>query len=154
MNKLMGSYKKLSIASQKCGNVNDDAAADDDDADGDMIPMCRPCFAGDSKSGYVYMAKGHQCNKYIQGTFATIKKYLLSLYLVRVLGPFRISHTKLGPLSRENLTLSLVNNKGTDQSAHPASLMRAFVICSLESIIAKQLNLAHSKSKLLSSLCE
>ena len=21
---------------------------DDDDADGDMIPMCRPCFAGDT----------------------------------------------------------------------------------------------------------
>ena len=37
------------------------------------------------------------------------------------------------------------NNKGTDQSAHRASLMGAFVICSLESIIAKQLNLVHSK---------
>ena len=35
-------------------------------------------------------------------------------------------------------------NKGTDQSAHPASLMRVFVVCSLESIIAT-LNLAHSK---------
>ena len=43
------------------------------------------------------------------------------------------------------MTLSHVNNKGTDQSAHPASLMCAFVICSLESIIAKQLNLVHSK---------
>ena len=41
--------------------------------------------------------------------------------------------------------MSHVNNKGTDQSAHPASLMGAFVICSLESIIAKQLNLVHSK---------
>ena len=49
------------------------------------------------------------------------------------------------PLSREKLTLSHVNNKGTDQSALPASLMGAFVICSLESIIAKQLNLVHSK---------
>ena len=38
-----------------------------------------------------------------------------------------------------------MNNKGTDQSAHPASLMCAFVVCSLESIIAKQLNLDHSK---------
>ena len=38
-----------------------------------------------------------------------------------------------------------MNNKGTDQSAHPASLMCAFVISSLESIIAKQLNLDHLK---------
>ena len=75
--------------------------------------------------------------------FATIKYYLLSFYRVRVLKPFRISHIKLGPLSWENLTLSHVNNKGADQSAHPASLMCAFVICSMESIIAKQLNLAH-----------
>ena len=35
-------------------------------------------------------------------------------------------------------------NKGADQSAHPASLMRDFVVYSLESIIAT-LNLAHSK---------
>ena len=38
-----------------------------------------------------------------------------------------------------------MNDKGTDQSAHPASLIGAFVICSMESIIAKQLNLVHSK---------
>ena len=38
-----------------------------------------------------------------------------------------------------------MNDKGTDKSAHPASLIGAFVICSLESIIAKQLNLVHSK---------
>ena len=38
-----------------------------------------------------------------------------------------------------------MNNKGTDQSAHLVSLMGAFVICSLESTIAKQLNLVHSK---------
>ena len=38
-----------------------------------------------------------------------------------------------------------MNDKGTDQSAHLASLIGAFVICSLESIIAKQLNLVHSK---------
>ena len=82
------------------------------------------------------MAKGQQCNKYIHGVFATIKNYLLLLYHVRVVKPFCISHIKLRPLSRENLTLSHVNNKGTDQSAHPASLMVAFVICSLESIIA------------------
>ena len=43
------------------------------------------------------------------------------------------------------MTLLHVNNKGTDQSAHPASLMGAFVIFSLESIIAKQINLVYSK---------
>ena len=36
---------------------------------------------------------------YIHGVFATIKNYLLSLYYVTVLKPFRISHIKLGPLS-------------------------------------------------------
>ena len=77
--------------------------------------------------------------------FATIKNYLLLLYHVRVVKPFRISHIILRPLSWENLTLLHVNSKGTDQSAHPASLIGAFVICSLESIIAKQLNLVHSK---------
>ena len=91
------------------------------------------------------MTKGQQCNEYIQGVFAAIKIYLLLLYHVRVVKPFRISHIILRPLSRENLTLSHVNDKGTNQSAHPASLIGAFVICSLESIIAKQLNLAHSK---------
>ena len=127
-----------------CDNVDyDDAAAYD--ADGHMMPMCRPCVASDSKSEYVYMTKGQQCNEYIHGVFASIKKYLLLLYHVRVVKPFRISHIILRPLTRENLTLSHVNNKGTDQSAHPASLIRAFVICSLESIIAKQLNLVHSK---------
>ena len=91
------------------------------------------------------MTKGQQCNKYIHGVFATIKNYLLLLYHVRVVKPFRISHIILRPLSRENLALSHVNNKGTDQSAHQASLMGAFVICSQDSIIAKQLNLVQSK---------
>ena len=91
------------------------------------------------------MTKGQQCNEYIHGVLATIKNYLLLLYLVRVAKPFCISHIILRPLSRENLTLSHVNNKGTDQSAHPACLIGAFVICSLESIIAKQLNLVHSR---------
>ena len=91
------------------------------------------------------MTKGQQCNEYIHRVFATIKNYLLLLYHVRVVKPFCISHIILRPLSRENLTLSHVNNKGTDQSVHPASLMGAFVICSLESIIAKQQNLVHSK---------
>ena len=71
---------------------------------------------------------------YIHGVFATKKNYLLSLIRVRVLKPFRIFHIKLGPLSLKNLSLSHVNNKCADQSAHPASLMRAFVTCSLESI--------------------
>ena len=102
-------------------------------------------MTSDSKSGYDYMTKVQQCNEYIHGVLATIKKYLLLLYHVRVVKPFHISHIILRPLSRENVTLQHVNNKGTDQSAHLASLMGAFVICSLESIIAKQLNLVHSK---------
>ena len=109
------------------------------------MPMCRPYIASDSKNGYVYMTKGQQCNEYIHRVFTTIKNYLLLLYHVRVVKPFRISHIILRPLSGENLTLSHVNNKGTDQSAHLASLIGAFVICSLESIIAKQQNLVHSK---------
>ena len=91
------------------------------------------------------MTKGQQCNDYIHGVFATIKNYLLLLYHVRVVKPLCISHIILRPLSRENLTLSYVNNKDTDQSAHLASLVGAFVICSLESILAKQLNLVLSK---------
>ena len=91
------------------------------------------------------MTKGQQCNEYIHGVFATIKNYLLLLYHVRVVKPLCISHIILRPLSQENLTLSYVNNKDTDQSAHLASLVGAFVICSLESILAKQLNLVLSK---------
>ena len=91
------------------------------------------------------MVKGQQCNEYIHRVFATIKNYLLLLYHVSIVKPFPISHIILRPLSQENLTLSHVNNKGTDRSVHLASLMGAFVICSLESIIAKQLNLVHSK---------
>ena len=72
------------------------------------------------------MTEGQQCNEYIHRVFATIKNYLLSIYRNRILKTFRISHIKLGPLSQENLTLWHVNNKGADQSAHPASLMCAF----------------------------
>ena len=110
-----------------------------------MVPMCRPCAASHSKSGYVYMNKGQQCNEYIHRVLATIMNYLLLLYHVTVVKPFRISHIILRPLSPEDVTLSHVHKKGTDQSAHPASLMGAFVIFSLESVIAKQLNLVHSK---------
>ena len=109
------------------------------------MSMCRPCVASNSKSGYVYMTKGQQCNEYIHGVFTTIKNYLSLLYHVRVVKHFRISHIILRPLLRGNLILSHVNYKGTDQSARQANLMGAFVICSLESIIAKQLKLIHSK---------
>ena len=40
-------------------------------------------------------------------------------------------------LMRENLTLLHVNNKGTDQPVHPHSLISAFDIRFLESIICK-----------------
>ena len=35
--------RNRAITHQKCDNADDDAA------DGDMLPMCRPCFAGDTK---------------------------------------------------------------------------------------------------------
>ena len=72
------SLQKLSIANQKCDNAeyNDAVAAE---ADGHMILMCWLC---DSKSGYVYLRKGQQCNEYIY-TWG-IKNYLLSLYRARV----------------------------------------------------------------------
>ena len=38
--------------------------------------------------------------------------------------------------SWENLFLPYVNNKGTDQSAHPHSLISAFVVCYLDSIMS------------------
>ena len=37
----------------------------------------------------------------------------------------------------ENLSSGSANNTGADQPAHPNSLIRAFVICFLESIICK-----------------
>ena len=44
LNDIDASLQELSTGNQKC-----DAADDDDDAVGVMIPMCRPCFAGNSK---------------------------------------------------------------------------------------------------------
>ena len=38
--------------------------------------------------------------------------------------------------SWENLFLPYANNKGADQPAHPRSLISAFVVCSLDSIIS------------------
>ena len=119
----MNPFQKLWIANQKCDNADYDYAASYD-AYGHMMPMCRPCVPSDSKSRYVYMTKGQQCNEYIHEVFITIKNYVLLLYHVRVVKPFRISHIILRPLSRENLTLSHVINKGTDQSAHLARLKK------------------------------
>ena len=47
--KINAPLQTLSIGTQKCNNT------DDDDADRDMIPMCRPCFTGDkmTKSNYL-----------------------------------------------------------------------------------------------------
>ena len=51
-------------------------------------------------------------------------------------------------LTRENLSLVFVNNKGTDHPAHLHSLISAFVIRLLESIISKL-----ATSKFLAGLC-
>ena len=48
-NEIDVSLQKLSIGNKKCDNANDDDDDADDD-DGDMIPMCRPCLTGDTKS--------------------------------------------------------------------------------------------------------
>ena len=40
-------------------------------------------------------------------------------------------------LTRENLSSVFANNKGTDQPAHPPSLISAFIICFFERIISK-----------------
>ena len=40
-------------------------------------------------------------------------------------------------LIQVTLTSLHANNKGADQPAHPCSVISAFVICSLESVIAK-----------------
>ena len=37
---------------------------------------------------------------------------------------------------QENLSSGFANNKGGDQSAHPLSLVSAFAICWIESIIS------------------
>ena len=41
------------------------------------------------------------------------------------------------PSLRENMTLLHANNKGPDQSVHPCNLISAFVIHSLDGMIAK-----------------
>ena len=45
MNEIDAALSKLSIRNQKCDNGDDN---DTDDADEDIIPICRPCFTGDT----------------------------------------------------------------------------------------------------------
>ena len=47
---LVASLQQLLIGKQKCNNADDEL---DNDDDGDIIPMCRPCFAGDTKSNKI-----------------------------------------------------------------------------------------------------
>ena len=78
------------------------------------------CFVGDTKTGY----------NYDEGTTLHLNLILYSgegsvyiFYCYVFIGFKALPHI--------SYTLPHVNNKGADQSAHPASLMRAFVICSL-----------------------
>ena len=43
------SFKNLLNGNKKCDATDDDDATDEDDVDRVMVPMCRPCFAGDKK---------------------------------------------------------------------------------------------------------
>ena len=80
---------------------------------------------------------------YIQGVFATIKNYLLSLYCVRVLKPFCISHIKFWASVMKEPD-SVVCEQ---QRCRPvcASGQSDACLCNLlpGKNIAKQLNLAH-----------
>ena len=42
----------------------------------------------------------------------------------------------IGPGHAKTRLLPYANNKGADQHAHPRSLISAFVVCSLDSIIS------------------
>ena len=64
LNEIDESSQESSIGTQKCDKVDLD-----DDADGDMIPMCRPCFSGDTiksrliiKNNYTIWLKGGDIN--------------------------------------------------------------------------------------------
>ena len=59
--------------------------------------------------------------------------------------------TLKGALTRENLSSGFANNKGTAQPAHPRSLIRAFVIPLLESIVSRFVN--KQNFNFLASLC-
>ena len=56
-----------------------------------------------------------------------VKKYIYSMCII----------ISIGASSLENLILSHVNNKVSDQPVHPLSLISIFVIHSLESKISK-----------------
>ena len=53
-------------------------------------------------------------------------------------------------MSLENLFMPFVNNKGADQSAHPRSLISAFIVRCLESIIPLLAIAEISRPKLVS----
>ena len=44
MNEIYASFQELSLGNQQCDNADNNNAA----ADKGMIPMCQPCFAGDT----------------------------------------------------------------------------------------------------------
>ena len=49
----------------------------------------------------------------------------------------KTKETQVGPRREKNLSWWFANNKGADQPAHPRSLISAFVIRLLESIISR-----------------
>ena len=57
---------------------------------------------------------------------------------------YNSGHYIIWALTQENLFSVFANNKGADQPVHAHSLISAFVICLLESIISKI-----AKSKIL-----
>ena len=52
LNEIYASLEKSLVRNQKY-DATDDADADVDDADGVVIPMCRPCFAGDTNMSLI-----------------------------------------------------------------------------------------------------
>ena len=69
---------------------------------------------------------------------------MISLFFLTIFG------NRVWASTQENLSSVFANNKGADQPAHPRSLISAFVICLLESIIYK---LATSKISILRLVC-
>ena len=70
------------------------------------------------------MARAYICVKYQSTTPLGVRRRLISL-----------DFTKICAWVRETLTPLHANNKGADQPAHPRSLISAFVIQSLQSLI-------------------
>ena len=79
---------------------------------------------------------------YIHGVFATIKNYLLSLYRVRVLKPFCVSHQTWASVVKEPDSVACEQQRCRPVCASGQSDM---CLCNLlpGKYIAKQLNLAH-----------